>query len=244
MKRLTLLDWKSSKDFYSEMSIQVCAYGRAYNVESDRLKRDKVERIGILRLDKETGIPEYRDVTEGEDVRWRGFCSLLDYYHCLVEPTITEGSKSRFYELEGIKYPSVTTVLSVLSKPALIQWSANCASDYIRDNIEEITNPDTTPERISQIIKKSKTAHRDVGKKATDVGSLVHDAIETYMKGGKPDPLLEGSPQAQTAFLAFLEWKDSVELEPVALELPVYHPVLRYAGTPDLIGYLKTKETA
>ena len=242
MKELTLMDWKSSKALYPEYSMQVSAYARAYNIAAKKRGEDQVKRLGVLRLDKETGIPDYQDVTEGDNARWRGFCGLLDYYHVVVEPEIKDLSKARFYELDGVKMPSVTTVLSVLSKPALIQWSANCCADYIRDNIEEIISPETSPDRIAQIIKKSKTAHRTEAKKATDIGSLVHDAIETYMKGGKPEAILEGSPKAQTSFLAFLEWKDKVALEPVALEIPVYHPILNYAGTPDLIGYLKKEE--
>ena len=38
------------------------------------------------------------------------------------------------YKLNGIKLPGCTTILSMISKPALIQWSANETARYIREN--------------------------------------------------------------------------------------------------------------
>lgn len=238
MKQLTMIDWKSSKGFYPEYFIQLSAYGRAYNREAIRLGNEIVERLGVLRLDKLTGMPEFKDCTDGEPERWAGFCGLLSYYHALIEPNIKEGEKARFYERDGLRGPSVTTVLSCLAKPALIQWAANCSAEFIQENLAEIRDPSTEYERVEQLIKKAKTAHRTVGKKATDTGQLVHDAIETYMLGGKPEPILEGDKKAESAFLAFLNWKDEVKLEKVHLEYEVFHPSLLYGGRVDIIGYL------
>ena len=242
MRTLSLIDWKSSKAFYNEMAIQVSAYSRAYNLKAMKLGEPTVERLGVLRLDKETGLPDYKDCTEGEQKRWEGFCGLLAYYHAVVEPYLTVGSKARFYDFDGKKVPSVTTILGCIDKPALVQWSANCSVDYIKDNIGEIRNQDTSHERIDQLLKKAKTAHRTESKKATDIGSLVHDAIETYMKGGSPDAILDGSPKAQTAFTAFLEWKEKVKLEPVQLECTVFHPVLLFGGSFDCVGYIDLED--
>lgn len=241
MRKLTLLDWKSSRGFYPEMAMQVSAYSVAYNIEARRLGNPVVERLGVLRLDKETGLPEYHDCTEGSETRWAGFCGILAYYHEIVEPTITERSKDRFYNspfVKGERGPSVTTVLGCIAKPALVQWSANCAADFIKENLEELRNPDTSHERIDQLIKKSKTAHRSEGKKAMDVGSLAHEAIETHMRGGDAEPIIKDVPQARTAFEAFIKWKDSVKLEPIGLECSVFHPNLLFGGTFDCVGYL------
>lgn len=242
MKKLTMIDWKSSRAMYPEYSIQLSAYSRAYNRKAIKDGMEPVERLGVLRLDKETGLPEYHDCTEGEEARWKGFCGLLSYYHELIEPYIKEGEKARFYEVDGLRGPSVTTVLGVLAKPALIQWSANCCAEFIEENLEEILDPTTTKERIAQLIKKSKTAHRTVGKKATDIGQMVHDAIETYMLGGNPDPVLEGNKKAESSFGAFLDWKSKVKLEKVALEHPIFHHSLLFGGRVDFIGYLDYPE--
>jgi hypothetical protein len=187
-------------------------------------------------------LPEYHDCTEGTERRWRGFCGILDYYHAIVAPTITERSKDRYYKDGGLKGPSVTTVLGCIAKPALIQWSANCSADFIRDNIDEIKNQDTPQERIDQLIKKSKTAHRTESRKATDIGSVTHEAIETYLKGGDPEPIIRDFPQAQTAFIAFLEWRESVKLEPIELECTVFHPTLLFGGTFDCLAYLDLQD--
>ena len=242
MKTLTLIDWKSSKAFYNEMAIQVSAYSRAYNIKAMKEGTPIVEKLGVLRLDKESGLPHYHDCSDGEQARWNGFCGLVDYYHNVVEPHLTVGSKARFYDFDGKKVPSVTTILGCIDKPALVQWSANTSVEYIKSNMEEIRNPETTPERLDQLLKKAKTAHRTESKKATDIGGLVHDAIETYMKGGKPDAILDGSPKAQSAFLAFLEWQDKVKLEPLQLECTVFHPTLLFGGTFDCLGYLDLED--
>ena len=238
MRKLTLLDWKSSKGYYPEMAMQVCAYGRAYNIKAKASGDPIVERLGVLRLDKKTGLPEYHDCTDGEQARWEGFCGLLAYYHAMVTPTITERSRDRFYKEGTLSGPSVTTVLGCLNKPALVQWSANCSVEFIKDHMDEILGGGASEERIDQILKKAKTAHRTVSKGALDVGSIVHDAIETYLKGGDPEPIIGDVAQAQTAFEAFVEWKITTKFEPVGLECRVFHPTLLYGGTFDFVGYL------
>jgi hypothetical protein len=45
--------------------------------------------------------------------------------------------------------------------------------------------------------------------------------------------------QVETAFGAFLKWALDVELRPIASEQMGYHPKHRYAGTLDLVAYLK-----
>src|SRR5450631_2593295 len=34
------------------------------------------------------------------------------------------GNKSRFYNVKGKEYPSVTTILSAIGRPALVNWAA------------------------------------------------------------------------------------------------------------------------
>ncbi|GAH23405.1 unnamed protein product, partial [marine sediment metagenome] len=57
-----VIDFKSSKKFYDEMPLQVSAYRRAYCYEC-RLA-EHPEGMGVLRLDKETGIPEWKDYSK------------------------------------------------------------------------------------------------------------------------------------------------------------------------------------
>lgn len=238
MKQLTLIDFKTSKAWYPEFAMQLTAYGRAYNKQALKDGKPTVARLGGLRLDKQTGIPEYVDCTEGDIDRWIGFCSLLQYYHVMVEPYVKEGENARFYDAGEFKVPSVTTTLGILSKPALVPWAAKMTSDFISANMSEIRDPKTTNERVEQILNKSKSAHRVSAKEAAGVGTQVHEAIETYLRGGKPEPVLKDDPLAVSSFLAFLSWKDSVRLEVVGLECVVIDTNLRYGGTFDLLCYL------
>ena len=54
-----LLDWKAAKGHYRDMRIQTAGYrggleAHGYNVEGH----------GVVRLDKETGIPDFKDYSE------------------------------------------------------------------------------------------------------------------------------------------------------------------------------------
>jgi len=52
-----LVDFKSSKGFWPEMPMQLAAYHYAH----EEMTGEKMEGVGILRLDKETGMPEWRE---------------------------------------------------------------------------------------------------------------------------------------------------------------------------------------
>ena len=43
---------------------------------------------------------------------------------------------ARYYKKDGKKLPSVTTITGQLDKPALTYWAANCACDYIIQELE------------------------------------------------------------------------------------------------------------
>ena len=238
MKRLTVLDWKSARNVsdpqfegYPEHPIQVAAYAAAYNLTAE----EKVTAAGVVYLDKESGEPRCFDATEELKENFAAFKAVREYFRLKVEP---EKSDRRFYKYEGDKFPSVTTILSVLNKPALIQWAANMAADYIADNINELRISTITDERVNQIFTDAKKSHRVESRKAMDIGSVIHDAIQCHLSGGDPSKNLEGNDAARNGFLAFLEWSKRVMLEPVKLEHTVYHPALRYAGTFDFLGYV------
>lgn len=53
-----LVDFKSSKGFWPEMPMQLAAYSYAH----EEMTGEQMEGVGILRLDKETGMPEFKEV--------------------------------------------------------------------------------------------------------------------------------------------------------------------------------------
>jgi len=79
----TIVDWKSSKGIYDEYKYQIAAYRRAFNMDKKRVKSlgGLITRSGILRLDKETGLPEWEDTSDSHSKDEQAFLALLSFYH-------------------------------------------------------------------------------------------------------------------------------------------------------------------
>lgn len=71
-----LIDVKTSAGFYKEMPRQLAAYANAWD---EKYPNKPIEGLGIIRLDKETGLPEFKDYTSKRDVSFRKFLCLLDF---------------------------------------------------------------------------------------------------------------------------------------------------------------------
>ena len=124
----------------------------------------------------------------------------------------------------------VTTVLSVISKPALIQWAANMAVDYVQNNFESTIY--NQPEKWDAFLKEARYAHRKKKDKAGDWGTLVHKAVEEWIKN-KVEPKLEESQQK--AFDNFKLWAKENKIEFLESEKHVYSKELWIGGITDLI---------
>ncbi len=148
----------------------------------------------------------------------------------------------RYYKHNGGELPSVTTICGVLDKPALVQWAANAACDYILNELGDIDSriqaDQLNAEFVGNVVEKARREFRSVSKKAMDIGSNVHAHIEHYLKTNK-EPLIQGDAEV-AGFLAFLEWADQYDMRVIATEHTVYSE--RYAGTCDLICTLAGKK--
>lgn len=71
-----VIDFKSSKSFYDTFGMQIAAY-RSAAVEMGH----KVEGMGILRLDKVTGAPEWKDYSKDYAQDRIAFLALLEFYY-------------------------------------------------------------------------------------------------------------------------------------------------------------------
>ena len=76
--KLYVIDWKTSKAFYPEMRYQVAAY-RSVS-EPTFLHKGLIKGCGILRLDKETGMPEFKDTSKSYEKDLKIFNCMLDLY--------------------------------------------------------------------------------------------------------------------------------------------------------------------
>jgi len=124
-------------------------------------------------------------------------------------------------------YLSVTTVIGVLDKPALVPWAAGMTADAA------IRMAKTLQQRTDEVKRQLVGARfaRQRGKRsATELGTAVHAACEEYALTGQ-------RPEVDDEVLPFLDRFDewAQEFQPVyqAAELTVYSPRFLYAGTCD-----------
>lgn len=112
----------------------------------------------------------------------------------------------------GDKVPSVTTVLGLLAKPALIHWAWTCGKDGLD--------------------------YRKVKDAAAGIGILTHYLIMCELKEIKPD-LSEYSPttidKAETGFLNWLEWHKGKNIETIQSEIPLIS-IQGFGGTIDWVA--------
>src|SRR3990167_8357852 len=99
--------------------------------------------------------------------------------------------KQHIHTLDGTPLHGVTTVLQVISKPSLIQWSANMAVEYVKNNPLSLEQDglDGVIGTNYQILEKARFAHRQKKEKAGDWGTAVHEAIEEWIKEKKSPSL-------------------------------------------------------
>jgi hypothetical protein len=95
------------------------------------------------------------------------------------------------YFWAGEKIPSVTTILGRLAKPALIQWAANMAVDYIEENWEIVHNDSI--EIKPAVFAAARKAHRVKKETAADVGTYTHAYAQDCLKANRllPVPISE-----------------------------------------------------
>jgi len=95
--RIDVLDFKSSKKFYPDSMVpQISAYKYARillnGMSADIKRKDEksyietyesydIQGMGVIRLDKETGYPEYKDYTKNYDRGFESFGHLCRYYY-------------------------------------------------------------------------------------------------------------------------------------------------------------------
>lgn len=113
----------------------------------------------------------------------------------------------------------VTTILGkVIAKDGLVNWAANLAVQAMVDG--------ATPEEA----KKAHTKKKDKG---ADIGSEVHTAIESHIKGEKVSTT---TPEAKKALEAFYEWLTQRDVKFLESEIAVYSKKYDYCGTCDFIA--------
>ena len=119
---------------------------------------------------------------------------------------------TRYRTKDGIVVPGVTTVLNMLSKPALIHWAWKMGLDGID-------------------YKK----YRD---KAADTGTLAHLLVQCDLTGETPDLSMYGAElidKAENCLVSWYTWRKSVHIENPLSETQLVSEHYKYGGTADCI---------
>jgi hypothetical protein len=142
--------------------------------------------------------------------------------------TLSFDDAKHAYTWGGQLVPGVTTILSCISKPALIQWAAGMASDYFLQAIQSGRTD------LPVIYKESKVAHRKKAQSAANIGKDVHHYAECFFKK-KPLPELTDD-QAKRGVEAFHKWLDAHKVEVLTSERILFSNEHYYAGTCDFVA--------
>jgi hypothetical protein len=178
----------------------------------------------------------------------------------------TKSWGGRFYVVPGErKYPSVTTVLGIINKPALVYWAGKVEREYMLEKLDDLFEAvgDRQMSRasfMSMYVSRvgSTLAHKMKSKEATDIGSIVHDRIEWEMRAelgvkGLKEPFIpdqrlakDGSVEvhpALTAYEAYKKWRADFKVRPKAVEQTLWSHKWGIAGTMDWLGWVGDKLT-
>ena len=162
---------------------------------------------------------------------------------------------SRWYQINDKEYPSVTTILGVIGKPALIAWSAKVEREMVTNVSADLYQDVAETPRMSKIaylntlqtrLGKEK-AHKKLLEKAGDIGSQIHALIEWTLRASimqEPGPSPAIVDAAQWGFMAWEDWRRKVNLKPIFIEQTVWSDTQCCAGTMDLFCELSGEVTA
>jgi len=114
---------------------------------------------------------------------------------------------------DGKRVPSVTTILNILNKPALLTWAWQCGVDGLD--------------------------YRSVRDDAAGVGTLAHYLIMCELRKEQPDTA-EYSPddvrRAENCLLKYWDWEKQNKPEPILIEAPLVSDKLGFGGTIDCLA--------
>jgi hypothetical protein len=209
----------TAKAGYPEWPLQLTLYRRGVQLTEGVIADGQI----VFHLDKFTGIPSVYDYTEAHEQDLETALKLVDFYH---------GFKFDMIQKKGGDVPSVTTILKVLDKPALPQWAANCARDYVLDEICSRNTLGPLARTKAGYVALSTVEgwaidaaknFRKVSGTAMDVGTRVHELIETYLTRDKePSKSQLFDPQVKAGWDGFMEMWTSLKTEVIKTEARIF----------------------
>ena len=127
-------------------------------------------------------------------------------------------------------FPSVTNILAVLDKPALITWKQKQAI------LAAIKSPKTAEESEDYYCKRIIDASMEQVAEAADLGSSIHHAIESWLNDKAAPP-----PELAVYVNPIMEWFTATAITTSATEKTLVNQQRGYAGTADVLFHYGKK---
>lgn len=154
----------------------------------------------------------------------------------LYDVKLIADGKQHFYQLgnEEKWFPGVTTVLSVINKPALVQWASNSACENIKEFlIKNALNRVLTLDEIEAAVLEGKNIYKKKSQVAADLGSRVHQAIDSIIREEEKDI----PEDIQAGVQGFLDWKASNSLTIELGDTKIGSKLFGYGGSLDMVAF-------
>lgn len=139
------------------------------------------------------------------------------------------------HPVTGAEVPSVTTVLNVVSKPALPYWAAKAAAEYAARSWKTLSELSEV-ERVALI----KGAPWRESEAKADLGTAVHDAVDAWCTDRYMPEWAPGVAPFMEQFVAFLGAREPKFMHN---EATVWSHKYGYAGTLDFIAGINSRLT-
>jgi len=157
-------------------------------------------------------------------------------FHDGTEKTLSFREDKHWYSVDGDYVPSVTTILNVISKPALMPWAVKMGADWFESNCESFSNAELS---IKDMVKGIKGAYRKKSQDALNIGEAVHAWCEQAIKfklGEGTMPSLPDNPIVRESIENFRDWTKENDVKWLSSEEKVYNRKYKYAGTVDAVA--------
>ena len=124
------------------------------------------------------------------------------------------------------KPQGVTTILGSTLGKDLVGWAVGCAIEYLSLRLPKINEED---------LKEASKEHVRQRNSGASTGTETHKLVEMYLTGDieLSSFLEEATPEAEKAYVAFLEWFEETQPTVINVEEVIYSKKYQYAGTYD-----------
>lgn len=151
-----------------------------------------------------------------------------------IEQLPDKNDEPRHYAIDGERVPSVTTILRVLDKPALISWAWNLAVEGGAE-VVQAGLPIESQEEMRKALVDREWGWWQVRDTAGLRGQRLHDALHSLIAEGEV-PELSAFPENERGYVkALASWWTEHEPKVLMSEVAVGSKRYRYGGRLDLV---------